>query len=284
MSTLEVDLNGFDSDLSYRHYWRHNHQKPTPRWELHSNAEAKRAVKEFGITRQCDKVDLIDIKIPQRVEQFSGDFLMHLLGPAARKLTPDALQKKLVVTVRGKSCSVADSLDSFAMAIRSYLDTETYKIAERAKKKANAPDAKEIVWGEPTGLFVPDIGTKLKLVLPWQTDVKAEYRNDAMMQLLEPGTSKWGGRDRKTWSITINPGAVLTVDRVYIRQGKGFENFSSLTFRLAKGAEVVHNGTTHTTKKSIRFFSNLCFVNKMLVEVDLNSLPGQEKEGTARKN
>ena len=286
MNELKIDLTGYDSDVGYHRwygYGRH-HNHTTPEWKLASKEEAQRAVKTYGLTRQCDKVDRIEVTIPQRVEGITERFCQFFLGPAARKISPAALQQKLHLVVRGREIRVYDGLDRMAVDIRSYLDAEAFRMAQREQKKKKE-DPKEIVWGEPTGLFVPDIGTKMRLVMPWQTEVIAEYRNSAMIELLEDQKQPryYRGDQRRRWSIIIQPGSVLAVDRVYIRQGKGFEDFSSLTFRLAKGATVQYDGQTFVTKKSIRFFSSLRFVNQLLVEVDLNSLPGQEKTGTHRK-
>lgn len=278
MSTLEINLTGFDADLNSQRYWRTSGRVPD--WALHEPEDARRALRESGLTRQCNKVDSIILTIPARVTSITPTFLKHFLGPAARKLGPRALEAKLDLAPHTHRGPMAES-------ICRYLRQEEVRIKERAEKKARA-NPKDIVWGQPVGLFVPDIGTKMRLCIPWNLTVIAEYRNSAMIELL---TGQTGGRSyyhrgpdgRKTWDIVINPGAILAVDRVYIRQGKGFEDYSSLTFRLAKGAEVVYNGQTFTSTKSTRFFTALRFVNQMLVEVDMNTLPGQEKEGTHRK-
>ena len=288
---LRVDLTGFDTDLGnwHRYYRSHGHRH-TPEWMLYDGEEAKRAVKEYGITRLCDKVDFIVLSIPDRVQGFhrEGRFLMHLLGPAARKLGPDELAKKLVIARGVTEYAVTGSLDPLCIAVRTYLDQEKDKIEQRAKAKAEkVPENR--VWGDPVGLFVPDIGTKLRLAMPWNFRVYRERRNEHFLKWIhdDPDFSPWkhyravGGTH--DWLVRMEKGSVIICDRVYIRQGKGFEDFSSLTFRLEKGAQVTYNGKTFTAKRNYRFWAKLREVNQLLVEVDLNSLPGQEKEGTARK-
>ncbi len=287
MNVLEINLTGYDSDENarYSYYHRNTH---VPEYMLARSDEGRRAAKDSGITRQCDKVDEIEIHIPDRVTAFKQDFLQLFLGPAARKLGPQVLEHKLFLVCRGRRLEVEVNLDRMCQDVRGYLRVEERKIAERAEKKeAKKPD--NIVWGEPTGLFVPDIGTRLKLVLPWNFEIHRERRNEHFLKWIhdDPNFNPWGYRNRdgqeNKWPVTMQRGSIIICDRVYIRQGKGFEDFSSITFRLVKGAEVVYNGTTLTAKRNYRFWAKLRHVNQLMVEVDLNSLPGQEKDGTARK-
>lgn len=287
---LEIDLTGYDSDFSYRNSYGYRglgKQYPAD-WRLACIDEARRAAKTSGITRECAKVDKIVLKVPARVERITPDFLMHFLGPAARKLTPDVLEEKLILDVGGAKLAVTKTLDGMGRSIRSYLSLETRRIAERAKKKTEKKP-ENIVWGEPTGLFVPDINTKLRLVLPWNFSIHREHRNEKFLQfvLQDPNFHGWSYRREagavNQWQIQMDAGSIIIVDRVYIRKGKGFEDFSSLTFRLQKGSTLVYNGVMMTAKGNHRFWAKLRDVNKIVAEVDLNSLPGQEKEGTARK-
>ena len=292
MSELEIDLTGYDSDFSYRnsYYWGGTGKQYPADWRLACIDEARRAVKASGITRECVKVDKIVLKVPARVGRITPDFLMHFLGPAARKLTPPTLESKLFLNVNGRELAVTKTLDGMGREIRSYLSIETRRIAERAKKKT-AKKPENIVWGEPTGLFVPDINTKLRLVLPWNFSIHREYRNTKFLQFIMQDSNFSGYRhyrdtsnDPHQWQVQMDAGSIIIVDRVYIRKGKGFEDFSSLTFRLQKGSTLVYNGVTLTAKGNHRFWAKLRDVNKIVAEVDLNSLPGQEKEGTARKD
>ena len=288
MSELKIDLTGYDSD--WRNYYQRYHNQGKSYWALANTDEARRAVKESGLTRKCDTVDKIFINVPARVQELREDFLMHLLGPAARKLTPSVLGNKLILNVDGRDLPVHNTLHGFGIAVRDYLSKEERKIAERAKKKeAKKPD--NIMWGEPTGVFVPDINTKLRLVLPWNFAIFRESRNQKFLAWIhnDPNFSGWRHYRDETpcvneWQVQMEQGSIIIVDRVYIRRGAGFEDFSSLTFRLQKGSTVVFNGVTMTAKGNHRFWAKLRHVNQIVAEVDLNSLPGQEKEGTARKD
>ena len=291
MSELEIDLTGYDSDFGYRnsYHWQGSGRQHPSDWRLACIDEARRAAKESGITRKCAKVDRIVLKVPARVGRITPDFLMHFLGPAARKLTPPILESKLVLNVNGRELAVAQTLDGMGQGIRSYLSKEIRRIAARAKNK-ETKKPENIVWGEPTGLFVPDINTKLRLVLPWNFTIHREHRNEKFLQfvLQEPKFSGWSYRQAagaiNQWQVQMDAGSIIIVDRVYIRRGKGFEDYSSLTFRLQKGSTLVYNDDMMTAKGNHRFWAKLRDVNKIVAEVDLNSLPGQEKEGTARKD
>jgi hypothetical protein len=284
---LEIDLTGYDSDWR-NYYWRYRNGGK-PYWALADIDEARRAVKESGLTRNCGKVDKILINVPARVQEIRQDFIMHLLGPAARKLTPPVLESKLYLSVNGRELAVSKTLDGMGQEIRSYLSKEISRIAERAKKK-EAKKPENVVWGEPTGLFVPDINTKLRLVLPWSFTIHRESRNQKFLAWImeDPNFSGWSHYRHpekvNDWPVQMLQGSIIIVDRVYIRKGAGYEDFSSLTFRLQKGSEVVFNGNTLTAKGNHRFWAKLRDVNKIVAEVDLNSLPGQEKEGIARKD
>lgn len=292
MSELEIDLTGYDSDYGFRnsYHWRGAGRQYPADWRLGCIDEARRAVKNSGLTRKCDKVDRIVLKVPDRVERITSDFLMHFLGPAARKLTPAILEKKLVLRLNKQDLDVSNSLHTFCSNIRHYLEIETAKIVKRAKQK-NEKKPENVVWGEPTGLFVPDINTKLRLVLPWSFTIHRESRNQKFLAWImeDPKFSGWRhyrehSNDPNAWPVQMLQDSIIIVDRVYIRKGSGYEDFSSLTFRLQKGAEVIYNGVNFTAKNNHRFWAKLRDVNKIVAEVDLNSLPGQEKEGTARKD
>ena len=73
----------------------------------------------------------------------------------------------------------------------------------------------------------------------------------------------------------MQAGAILCVNRVYIRQG--VKEYSSLTFNVRKGATVVTDTTPNHHKavvlgKGARFWAKLSDVNKMIVVVDTQTL------------
>lgn len=73
-------------------------------------------------------------------------------------------------------------------------------------------------------LFVPDIGTLIRLEQDWQVTLYAEYRNRTLFDKL--------GLPYKTTVIDLPKGLVIKVDRIYIR--KGLSQYSSLTFTCPK--------------------------------------------------
>lgn len=75
-------------------------------------------------------------------------------------------------------------------------------------------------------LYVPDIGDRLKLIEDWSFELHYEYRNQTMFASLKKDFNN------QPISVTIPKGSILKVDRIYIRKGSGYENFSSITFRF----------------------------------------------------
>jgi hypothetical protein len=70
-------------------------------------------------------------------------------------------------------------------------------------------------------LFIPDIGTILKLEQDWQFTLYDEYRNKLREKLnLKPGNH----------IVELPKGTLVKVDRIYIR--KGNSQFSSITFTI----------------------------------------------------
>ena len=70
-------------------------------------------------------------------------------------------------------------------------------------------------------LFIPDIGTILKLEQDWQFTLYQEYRNN----LFEKLDLKY-----ETQVVEIPKGTLVKVDRIYIK--KGSSQFSSITFSI----------------------------------------------------
>jgi hypothetical protein len=79
-------------------------------------------------------------------------------------------------------------------------------------------------------LYIPAIGDELRLTADWTFDLYDEDRNSSLMEFLDDprkGKSRWS-RDLTIHPATIKAGAVLKVDRIYIR--KGMDDFDSITF------------------------------------------------------
>ena len=73
-------------------------------------------------------------------------------------------------------------------------------------------------------LFIPDIGTLLKLEEDWQITLYNERRNFSLFKMLK--------LPYKSTVIDLPKGLIIKVDRVYIR--KGLSQYSSLTFTVPK--------------------------------------------------
>ncbi len=77
-------------------------------------------------------------------------------------------------------------------------------------------------------LYIPSIGDELKLTSDWTFDLYDEDRNSSLIEFLDhKRDNSWSGR-RGPWIATIRAGAILKVDRIYIRKGQ--DDFDSITF------------------------------------------------------
>lgn len=74
-------------------------------------------------------------------------------------------------------------------------------------------------------LFLPDIGTLLRLDADWTFTLYSEYRNATLFDSLGIPTS-----ERKNKIVELPKGLIIKVDRIYIR--KGLSQYSSLTFGI----------------------------------------------------
>lgn len=83
-------------------------------------------------------------------------------------------------------------------------------------------------------LYVPGIGDELRLTVDWTFPLHDEHRNETLMEYLnDPRHNPDDAYSRRynkkdPLPATIPAGAVLKVDRIYIR--KGLDDFSSITF------------------------------------------------------
>lgn len=90
-------------------------------------------------------------------------------------------------------------------------------------------------------LFVPDIGTQLKLEQDWTFTLYSEYRNQSLINLflnIPKGVSlNWQYQtvkpdSIKNYIVELPKGLLVKVDRIYIR--KGLSQYSSITFTVPK--------------------------------------------------
>lgn len=87
-------------------------------------------------------------------------------------------------------------------------------------------------------LFIPPLGTHLRLTAEWAFEIQYEHRNGTFFEsdifdfekpdrlhYPNPDNTRWS---EKFWNCTLPAGTVLALDRIYIR--KGGEDFDSVTF------------------------------------------------------
>lgn len=106
-------------------------------------------------------------------------------------------------------------------------------------------------------LFIPEIGTKIKLTADWKFVLYNEYRNRGLRDIiLKPYNNAFSGQNI---IVTIPEDTILTVDRVYIR--KGVSDYSSITFNISKkeNPKHIYGGT--------RFWAKLSDVNNIEFEL-----------------
>lgn len=96
-------------------------------------------------------------------------------------------------------------------------------------------------------LFIPSLKTRIRLTKDWTFVLYNESRNRVALETLAPMFRSSTGLLVNSWTCTIPEGAVLTVQRVYIRQGQS--DYDSVTF------------TCKMDDKSFRFWAKLYDVN-----------------------
>jgi hypothetical protein len=121
-------------------------------------------------------------------------------------------------------------------------------------------------------LYIPEIGDSIKLIADWTFDLFNEDRNGTLMERLKDPRrtiASWHA-DYGSLPATIPAGAVLKIDRVYIR--KGSKDFSSVTFlwkgeRLPAHIETYSDGyTAKIPAIPVRFWAKLVDVNNIEFE------------------
>jgi hypothetical protein len=115
-----------------------------------------------------------------------------------------------------------------------------------------------------TKLYVPHLGDKLELLSPWEFTLNIrESRNDSLAEALR---IEWDWRNKdpaKTSQVILGKGVMLTVRRIYIRQGQ--KAFDSMTFS-AKIPSITPKGRAGVLKP-VRFFASLDDCNTMEFKV-----------------
>jgi len=228
------------------------------------------AAKKFKVNEMTDPNVEIILKMVQGA-MMDDSFLKAFMGPLARKVGPMELSRRVRVQGGFPGGQVGyRRASSTAEQVEEYFHHEANRIAERDTKKAK--EAKQD-WSEPMQFFIPDISTRVRLTEDWTFRLFEESRNIGFWEKLgfkRSGNRGWRYDNPMTEKdVTINAGSILSINRVYIRQG--VSEYSSITFNLQKGAVV--NGDADTFKKAgVRFWAKLSDVNKMKVEVDKTTL------------
>ncbi len=107
-------------------------------------------------------------------------------------------------------------------------------------------------------LYTPEIGAKLILSEDWSMILYDEYRNDALFKAFNLQRGKTHN-NKKNQLIVIPKDTILTVRRVYIRQG--LSAYSSITFSIAK------KESPNKDLWGVRFWSSLNDVNQIKFEL-----------------
>ena len=131
-------------------------------------------------------------------------------------------------------------------------------------------------------IFVPDIGTKIKLTEGWIFQLYQEYRNNSIFEALGNNTENLKkvvyAKDKSYWNpnlvvekfyyeMFLPADSILTVRRVYIRNGKG--DYSSLTFTLNETTHpfLAYNKEKKKKKTCGQFWAKLSDVNQIKCEI-----------------
>lgn len=267
MSTVRIDLTPYTKEGDYMGYpYRTQAQRTLPR----SGNEGRKAALAEGFAEKLKENDVVVIVLNRntRIHQ-KHEFMESFLKVGLKAVGVEEMKKKL---------TVRDEQDDFFLGyvIREFIGREEDR-QKRAAERKRKEDAKSSAanWTDPVQFFLPEIGTAIRLASPWHLKLYNEYRNDKLIELVGAFSnvgSWYRGNNPKGKKIIIKADAELTVDRIYIR--KGAEEFSSLSFWLSPGAEVIYDGTTYTTKKKIRFWAKLVDVNKISALISKASMPG----------
>lgn len=108
-------------------------------------------------------------------------------------------------------------------------------------------------------LFIPTIGTPLRLLADWSFTLYDEYRNESVYNPLSSTQKKGWSNDRDSIVVTLPKGTLLTVDRIYIRKGSDdMGGYDSVTFNIRETSHPQLKGV-----KRMRFWCKLPDVNQM---------------------
>lgn len=123
-------------------------------------------------------------------------------------------------------------------------------------------------------LFIPEIGTRLKLTADWTFSLHYERRNAPMYEFQTGEKWEWNWRVNNTPAlpVTLPAGSILVVDRIYIRNGAS--DFSSLTFRALLSKDK-KSFKAPFGKAGVRFWAKLAEVNTIEYEIEEENQSGR---------
>lgn len=117
-------------------------------------------------------------------------------------------------------------------------------------------------------LYIPEIGDRIELLEDWTFKLYNESRNKSVIEALQL-KDKYTERDQRSRSVdgydaTLLKGTVLTVDRIYIRNGN--KDYSSLSFIISSTHDerfVSKKGAFGSKQQYGRFWAKLEDVNQI---------------------
>lgn len=126
----------------------------------------------------------------------------------------------------------------------------------------------------PAKLAIPAIRSKIRICEPWTFNLIDEYRNHRFWEKILPGVpheERWSyNRGKNSKLVTLEPGTILTIDRIYIK--KSSPNFNSISFFVETCPNLERSGSKKG-KTHGRFWARLSEVNKIIGQWDTSSLP-----------
>lgn len=102
-------------------------------------------------------------------------------------------------------------------------------------------------------MFIPELRSKIRLTADWSFELFKEYRNTDLISAMNLDNRL------ESHKVSIPEGTVLTVDRIYIRQGQ--TDFNSVTFRVFDSPDELL-----MCKPKPRFWAKLSDVNQIEFE------------------
>lgn len=123
-------------------------------------------------------------------------------------------------------------------------------------------------------LFIPTIGTQIKLIQDWDFTLHCEHRNFSLINhfKVDPDIKdQWDcysykrGALAQSWKARLEARTVLRIDRIYIRKGK--DDFDSISFIVTDSPDKIMGTKQNKCSTMIRFWAKLDDVNNIDCEL-----------------